>query len=185
MKSTACLLLVLLAMIVAQRPAHAQFVIASPSNPEVGGTVAVKLGTIPATVWWTCIKVDSSSSCSASGYNPIILNTAKVADGDHQIQAYGFGKGGTVPIDILNIISPAPPTVKGIVSVKLGSIASSVWWTRLSVDGTTKCLVRGYNPLSFNSALISNGVHDLVVTAYPRGSTTPLGSKRVQVNIAN
>jgi len=185
MKTLACLFLVLLAMIVSQRPAHAQFVIVSPSNPEVAGTVAVKLGIIPATVWWTCIKVDSSSSCSASGYNPITLNTTKVADGDHQIQAFGFGKGGTVPINILNIISPAPAVVKGIVFVKLGSIASNVWWTRLCVDGTTKCPVSGYNPLSFNSALIPNGIHDLVVTAYSRGGVTPLGSHRVQVNIAN
>jgi hypothetical protein len=70
------------------------------------------------------------------------------------------------------------------VSVKLGNNASNVWWTPLCVDGTTKCLVAGYNPLSHYSALILNGIHDLVVTAYPRGRTTPLGSQQVQVNIA-
>jgi hypothetical protein len=85
----------------------------------------------------------------------------------------------------LDIVSPFPTTVRGIVSVNLGNIASNVWWTRLCVDGRTQCLVAGYNLLSFNSALIPNGIHDLVVTAYPRGMTTPLGSQQVQVNIAN
>jgi hypothetical protein len=185
MKTLASLLLLLLSLMLLQRPAHAQFVIVSPSNPEVSGTVAVKLGTIPPTVWWTCIKINSSPGCSASGYNPIAWDTTKVLDGDYNINAYGFGKGGTVPLDILDIVSPFPTTVRGIVSVKLGNIASNVWWTRLCVDGTTQCLVAGYNPLSFNSALIPNGIHDLVVTAYPRGTTTPLGSQQVQVNIAN
>jgi hypothetical protein len=57
MKTLASLLLLLLTVVLLQRPAHAQFVIVSPSNPEVSGTVAVKLGTIPPTVWWTCIKL--------------------------------------------------------------------------------------------------------------------------------
>ena len=185
MKTLASLLLILLIVALLQGPAHAQFVIMSPSYPEVSGTVAVKLGTIPSTVWWTCIKVNSSPGCSASGYNPIAWDTTKLPNGEHDIQAYGFGKGGTVPLEVLDIVSPVPTTVRGIVSVKLGSIASNVWWTRLCVDGTTKCFVAGYNPLSFNSALIPNGIHDLVVTAYPRGSTTTLGSQQVQVNIAN
>jgi hypothetical protein len=185
MKTFAGLLLILLIVALSQRPAHAQFVIVSPSNPEVSGTVAVKLGTIPPTVWWTCIRVNSSPACTASGYNSIAWNTTGLDDGAYNIQAYGFGKGGTVPLDILNIVSPFPTTVRGIVSVKLGSLASNVWWTRLCVDGTTRCLAAGYNSLSFNSALVPNGIHDLIVTAYPRGKTTPLGSQQVQVNIAN
>ena len=77
MKTLASLFLILLIVALFQGPAHAQFVIASPSYPEVSGTVAVKLGTIPSTVWWTCIKVNSSPGCSASGYNPIAWDTTK------------------------------------------------------------------------------------------------------------
>lgn len=68
----------MLTVVLLQRPAHAQFVIVSPSNPEVSGTVAVKLGTIPPTVWWTCIKINSSPGCSASALEAVADRGQKI-----------------------------------------------------------------------------------------------------------
>jgi endoglucanase len=61
----------------------------------------------------------------------------------------------------------------------------TVWWTRLSVDGTPIDSASGYNELSWNSATVANGTHELTVDAYSYGSTTPLGSTTIEVTVNN
>lgn len=183
----------LVLMMVLPRLAAAQFEIVSPSLPVVSGTYAFKLD-VPATVWWTKLCIDeplsatqpsASSNCPVAGYNPLLWDSTKVADGDHNMTAYGYSQGGTVPVDIVSIVTPAPTTVSGTVPVVLGNIASNVWWTRLCIDGSTNCPAVGDSTLNWNTSATPNGIHMLTVFGYAQNGTTPIGSQSMDVNLQN
>jgi hypothetical protein len=60
---------------------------------------------------------------------------------------------------------------------------TSVWWTRLSVDGAAS--VDGYNNLPWNTTTVGNGSHVLRVDGYAYNSTTSLGNSTVNVTVSN
>jgi hypothetical protein len=175
------------------RAARAQlFQIISPPPPKVFGISAVKLS-VPPTVWWTrlCVDVPEGTSQPApdanfpvTGYSTLLWDTTNLY-GDHTLTAFGYSQGGVVPVTIVDIIDPAPVTVSGTVTVTLGSIAPTVWWTRLCIDDNAHCVASGYSTLRWNSSLYANGVHDLLLYAYARKGITPIGSDYVKVNLHN
>jgi hypothetical protein len=71
-------------------------------------------------------------------------------------------------------------TVSGNVTIRM-TLASNVWWTWLFIDGHPG--PSGYNPLIWNSSTVSAGTHILRVNAYPRGSSTVLGSSTISVTV--
>jgi hypothetical protein len=160
------------------------FQITYPPLPVIGGTYAIRL-LVPPDIWWTQLCVDNNLNCPVSGYNPLLWDSTTVADGDHMITVYGYTEGGRVPVAIVGITDPAPISMKGAVTVTLGSIAPNVWWTQLCVDETNNCPAAGYASLPLDTTKLPNGIHDLNVKAYVQNGSTPIAIATTQVNVVN
>jgi len=95
------------------------------------------------------------------------------------------------PTSVLWFLSPLNgQTVSGSITVVLdipstpsATDPTSVWWTRLEVDGTA--VVSGYNNLPWNTATVANGTHQLRVDGFAYGSSTSLGYSIINVNVNN
>jgi len=60
---------------------------------------------------------------------------------------------------------------------------NAVWWTQLSVDGTT--ITDGYNNLPWTTTTVANGSHSLRIDGYAYNGTTSIGSSTISVTVSN
>jgi Bacterial Ig domain len=91
----------------------------------------------------------------------------------------------------VSFVSPTNgQTVSGSINVALSfssppssSNPSSVWSTRLSVDGVP--VAWGYNNLPWNTTSVADGSHSLRIDGYPYNSSTVIGTQTIGVTVKN
>jgi hypothetical protein len=84
----------------------------------------------------------------------------------------------------VTINSPANgQTVSGKTVVVGVTLGPDVYWDQLQVDGNS--VLSGSGNLTWNSTTVANGTHKLMVRAFQRGGTTPIGTAFISVVVNN
>ena len=172
--------------------------------PVTGATVANNVTitvTASAAVAWVNFYIDGGYLVSGPPYS-ITWNSKTVANGTHTIAATAFGNSGalgtsTISVTVSNgVASPTPTstavpikftaplngaTVKGSVAVAV-QVSPAVAWTNFYIDGNY--LVSGPpNSITWNSATVANGTHQISATANTNGGV--IGTASVNVTVGN
>jgi hypothetical protein len=91
-----------------------------------------------------------------------------------------------IPTNVGNEITinspPSGQTVSGMIAINV-TLGPDVYWDQLMVDGTAVTSASGN--FSWDSTAVANGLHTLMVRAFQKGGTTPIGTAWVGVEVSN
>jgi Bacterial Ig domain/Protein of unknown function (DUF1565) len=149
---------------------------------------------------------------SSSSSTSFVWNSTVVPNGTHTISAQAYSSSNQLlrtvsekvkvhnhtptptPTPTAPPVSFVSPTngqkVSGTITVALSfstppstTNPDAVWWTQLSVDGTT--ITDGYNNLPWTTTTVANGSHSLRIDGYAYNGTTSIGSSTISVTVSN
>jgi len=146
-------------------------------------------------VWDSAVVPNGTHTISAQAYSPSnqLLRTVseKVRVSNKHTPTPTPTSTSTPTGPAVSFVSPASgQTVSGTITVALSfstppstTNPNAVWWTQLSVDGTT--ITDGYNNLPWTTTTVANGTHSLRIDGFAYDGTTSIGSSTVAVTVKN
>jgi hypothetical protein len=186
--------------------------IASPAPDATVSNLVTTSVKIKSAVANVAFLLDGTLMTSSSSTSYVWDSTA-VPNGTHTISAQAYSSSNQLlhtvseKVRVSNKRNPSPtPTpsgsvvrflspvkgqkVSGTITVALSfsttpstTNPNSVWWTQLSVDGTT--IADGYNNLPWTTTTVANGSHSLRIDGYAYNGTSPIGSSTISVKVSN